>query len=95
VNLELAEEFTLQSFSYNDLESATDGFKEELGRGSFGAVYKGILPRGGKTIAVKRLEKGVEEGEREFRAEMTAMAQTHHRNLVRVLGFCIEGPRSF
>lgn len=93
VNLELAEEFTLQSFSYNDLESATDGFKEELGRGSFGAVYKGIIPRGGKTIAVKRLEKGVEEGEREFRAEMTAMAQTHHRNLVRVLGFCIEGPR--
>jgi hypothetical protein len=93
VNLEFAEEFTLQSFSYNHLESATDGFKEELGRGSFGAVYKGILPRGGKTIAVKRLEKGVEEGEREFRAEMTAMAQTHHRNLVRVLGFCIEGPK--
>ena len=93
VNLGLAEEFSLQSFSYNELESATDGFKEELGRGSFGAVYKGVISRGGKAIAVKRLEKGMEEGEREFRAEMTVIAQTHHRNLVRIVGFCIEGPK--
>ncbi|XP_075672243.1 G-type lectin S-receptor-like serine/threonine-protein kinase LECRK1 [Castanea sativa] len=93
VNLGLAEEFTLQSFSYNELEIATDGFKEELGRGSFGAVYKGTIPKGDKIISVKRLENAVEEGEREFRAEITAIARTHHKNLVRVLGFCIEGPR--
>ncbi|XP_050246838.1 G-type lectin S-receptor-like serine/threonine-protein kinase LECRK1 [Quercus robur] len=93
VNLGLAEEFTLRLFSYNELESATDGFKEELGRGSYGVVYKGIISSGGKTIAVKRLEKAVEEGEREFQAEMTAIARTHHKNLVRVLGFCIEGSR--
>ncbi|XP_023901164.1 G-type lectin S-receptor-like serine/threonine-protein kinase LECRK1 [Quercus suber] len=93
VNLGLAEEFTLRLFSYNELESATDGFKEELGRGSYGVVYKGIISSGGKTVAVKRLEKAVEEGEREFQAEMTAIARTHHKNLVRVLGFCIEGSR--
>ncbi|KAF3956244.1 hypothetical protein CMV_018609 [Castanea mollissima] len=93
VNLGLAEEFTLQSFSYNELEIATDGFKEELGRGSFGAVYKGTISKGDKIISVKRLENAVEEGEREFRAEITAIARTHHKNLVRVLGFCIEGPR--
>ncbi|KAM4092367.1 hypothetical protein ACB094_06G034100 [Castanea mollissima] len=93
VNLGLAEEFTLQSFSYDELEIATDGFKEELGRGSFGAVYKGTIPKGDKIISVKRLENAVEEGEREFRAEITAIARTHHKNLVRVLGFCIEGPR--
>ncbi|XP_075669698.1 G-type lectin S-receptor-like serine/threonine-protein kinase LECRK1 [Castanea sativa] len=92
-NLGLAEEFTLQSFSYNELEIATDGFKEELVRGSFGAVYKGTIPKGDKIISVKRLENAVEEGEREFRAEITAIARTHHKNLVRVLGFCIEGPR--
>ncbi|KAF3946033.1 hypothetical protein CMV_027655 [Castanea mollissima] len=57
VNLGLAEEFTLRLFSYNELESATDGFKEEIGRGSYGVVYKGITSSGGKTIAVKRLEK--------------------------------------
>ncbi|KAM3696351.1 hypothetical protein ACJW31_06G032300 [Castanea mollissima] len=93
VNLGLAEEFTLRLFSYNELESATDGFKEEIGRGSYGVVYKGITSSGGKTIAVKRLEKAVEEGEREFQAEITVIARTHHKNLVRVLGFCIEGSR--
>ena len=93
VNLGLAEEFTLQSFSYNELEIATNGFKEESGRGSFGAVYKGTISKGDKIISVKRLENAVEEGEREIRAEITAIARTHHKNLVRVLGFCTEGPR--
>ncbi|KAF8404402.1 hypothetical protein HHK36_009287 [Tetracentron sinense] len=82
-NLGLREELTLRMFSYNELVKATDGFKEELGRGSFGAVYKGVLSRGSKLVAVKRLEKVVEEGEREFRAEMRAIGRTHHRNLVR------------
>ena len=87
------EEFTLRSFSYNDLEKATDGFREELGRGPFGAVYKGTIAQGNQTIAVKRLEKVVEEGEREFQAEMTIIGRTHHRNLVRLLGFCMQGSK--
>ncbi|KAF5481233.1 hypothetical protein F2P56_001901 [Juglans regia] len=93
VNLGLNEEFALRSFSYKELEKATNGFKEELGRGTFGALYKGTMLGGNKTIAVRRLEKVVEEGQREFRAEMTAIGQTHHRNLVQLLGFCIEGSR--
>ncbi|XP_062147776.1 G-type lectin S-receptor-like serine/threonine-protein kinase LECRK1 [Alnus glutinosa] len=92
-NLELIEEFALRPYSYNELEKATEGFKEELGKGSFGVVYKGTISGGNKTIAVKRLEKIVEEGHREFRAEITAIARTHHRNLVRLLGFCIEGTK--
>ncbi|KAL7249382.1 hypothetical protein ACSBR1_011556 [Camellia fascicularis] len=44
-------------------------------------------------IAVKRLEKVVEEGEREFQAEMRAIGRRHHRNLVRLLGYCIEGSK--
>ncbi|KAL4618932.1 hypothetical protein ACB092_06G046800 [Castanea dentata] len=73
-----------------ELKRATNSFKEELGKGSFGAVYKGTLNQGKKLVAVKRLEKLVEEGEREFRAEMRAIGRTHHRNLVRLLGFCAE-----
>ncbi|XP_023874679.1 G-type lectin S-receptor-like serine/threonine-protein kinase LECRK1 [Quercus suber] len=93
VNVEIAENFTLRSFSYNELENATDGFKEALSKGSFGSVYKGYVSEANKTIAVKRLEKSVEEGEREFRAEMTVIGRTHHRNIVQLLGFCIEGSR--
>ncbi|KAM5563577.1 G-type lectin S-receptor-like serine/threonine-protein kinase LECRK1 [Rosa sericea] len=90
-NLGLAdEELTMRVFSYNELKRATDGFKQELGKGSFGAVYKGALNRGKKLIAVKRLEKLVEEGEREFRAEMQAIGRTHHKNLVRLLGYSAE-----
>ncbi|GMN42312.1 hypothetical protein TIFTF001_011514 [Ficus carica] len=53
--LGLDEDFGLQSFSYDELEKATDGFKEELGRSTFGAVYKGTLSRNRRAIAVKRL----------------------------------------
>ena len=89
-NLGLPEQVTLRLFTYTELKRATNSFKEELGKGSFGTVYKGALNKGKKLVAVKRLEKLVEEGEREFRAEMRAIGRTHHRNLVRLLGFCAE-----
>ncbi|XP_027333398.1 G-type lectin S-receptor-like serine/threonine-protein kinase LECRK1 [Abrus precatorius] len=92
-NLGLNEEVTLRRFSYNELKRATNNFKQELGKGSFGAVYKGSLYKGKRLIAVKRLEKLVEEGEREFQAEMRAIGKTHHKNLVHLLGYCVEGSR--
>lgn len=92
-SLGLNEEVTLRRFSYNELKRATDRFREELGKGSFGAVYKGALNKGRRLIAVKRLEKLLEEGEREFQAEVRAIGKTHHRNLVRLLGFCAEGSK--
>lgn len=92
-NLGLIEEVTLRRFSYSELKRATNDFKIELGKGSFGAVYKGALDKGRRLIAVKRLEKLVEEGEREFQAEMRAIGKTRHRNLVRLLGFCAEGSK--
>ncbi|GFY91197.1 receptor-like protein kinase 1 [Actinidia rufa] len=87
------EEFTLRSFSYDELEKATEGFKEELGKGSYGTVYRGTLSGVNKVDAVKRLENVLEEGEREFQCEVTAIGRTHHRNLVRLLVFCVEGSR--
>lgn len=92
-NLGLSEEVVLRRFSYSELKSATHHFRQELGKGSFGAVYKGALNKGRRLIAVKRLEKLVEEGEREFQAEVRAIGKTHHRNLVRLLGFCAEGSK--
>lgn len=86
----LGEELSIRSFSYKELNKATNGFKEELGKGSFGAVYKGVLYRGTKIVAVKRLEKLVDDGEREFRAEMQVIGRTHHKNLVRLHGYCAE-----
>jgi len=52
-------------------------------------VFRGTL--GEQAVAVKRLEKVVEEGEREFQREVLAIGRTSHRNLVRLLGFCHEG----
>ncbi|XP_050292263.1 G-type lectin S-receptor-like serine/threonine-protein kinase LECRK2 [Quercus robur] len=91
--LDLTKGLTLNLYSYDELRKATNGFKDELGRGSFGTVYKGALYKGKKLVAVKRLEKLVEEGEREFRAEMRAIGRTHHKNLVQLLGYCAEGSK--
>lgn len=83
----------LRSFTYQELKEATDGFKEVLGRGAFGIVYKGVVEEMGSRnyVAVKKLDKLVEEGEKEFKTEVSVIGQTHHKNLVRLLGYSEEG----
>ncbi|XP_028805833.1 G-type lectin S-receptor-like serine/threonine-protein kinase At1g34300 [Neltuma alba] len=76
-------------FSYKDLQRATKGFKEKLGAGGFGAVYRGVLANK-SVVAVKQLE-GIEQGEKQFRMEVATISSTHHLNLVRLIGFCSEG----
>uniref|UniRef100_A0A6N2LW45 non-specific serine/threonine protein kinase n=1 Tax=Salix viminalis TaxID=40686 RepID=A0A6N2LW45_SALVM len=93
--ISLTGDFTLRSFSYDEIEKATNGFREELGRGSVGAVYKGKINGGDKTVAIKRLEKVLDQGEKNFQAEITIIGQTYHRNLVRLLGFCFDRSRRF
>ncbi|RDY02868.1 G-type lectin S-receptor-like serine/threonine-protein kinase LECRK1, partial [Mucuna pruriens] len=92
-NLGFTKECSLRPFSFDELEKYTGGFMEELGRGSFGAVYRGTIGDSNRSIAVKKLERIADEGEREFRTEITAIARTHHRNLVKLIGFCIDGSR--
>ncbi|XP_022960709.1 G-type lectin S-receptor-like serine/threonine-protein kinase LECRK3 [Cucurbita moschata] len=79
----------LCQFTYKELREATNGFKEELGRGSCGIVYKGRIKTG--VVAVKQLDRVFEDSEKEFRTEVNVIGQTHHKNLVRLLGYCNEG----
>ncbi|CAM0870585.1 unnamed protein product [Alopecurus aequalis] len=79
------------------LRSATGDFAEsnKLGEGGFGAVYKapflkkGTLPNG-EEIAVKRLSKGSKQGVEELMNELALVAKLKHKNLVRLVGVCLE-----
>lgn len=82
----------LHLFTYKELEQATNGFSEEIGRGGFSVVYKGILASQPATpIAVKKLDRVFEEAEKDFANEVATVCLTHHKHLVRLLGFCREG----
>ncbi|CAM8890659.1 unnamed protein product [Rhodiola kirilowii] len=74
------------------LSSATDNFSDsnKLGEGGFGAVYKGKL-LGGQEIAVKKLSKNSKQGDLEFKNEVLLLSKLQHKNLVRLLGFCLAG----
>ncbi|XVE67274.1 hypothetical protein DITRI_Ditri08aG0147400 [Diplodiscus trichospermus] len=80
----------LPLFNLAIIAAATNNFSYDnrLGQGGFGPVYKGTL--NGKEIAVKRLSKSSGQGMEEFKNEVTFIAKLQHRNLVRILGCCIE-----
>ncbi|KAL0834722.1 hypothetical protein Bca101_086611 [Brassica carinata] len=79
-------------FDFKAIEAATGKFSQEnkLGQGGFGQVYKGTFPSGVQ-VAVKRLSNTSGQGKREFENEVVVVAKLQHRNLVRLLGFCLEG----
>uniref|UniRef100_A0A2N9GGI4 Receptor-like serine/threonine-protein kinase n=1 Tax=Fagus sylvatica TaxID=28930 RepID=A0A2N9GGI4_FAGSY len=87
-----AVEINLKAFSFQDLQEATNGFKNILGQGAFGTVYSGFLTFQDEEVevAVKKLDKVIERGEKEFLTEVQVIGLTHHRNLVRLLGYCNE-----
>ena len=87
----LLEDVTLRSYTYAELDKATNRFLDELGRGAFGTVFKGVIPNGRRVVAIRRLENVVAEGEREFRNEMKAIGRTYHKNLVKLYGYCHDG----
>ncbi|XP_077220998.1 cysteine-rich receptor-like protein kinase 7 [Tasmannia lanceolata] len=84
-----SQELPLIDFSI--IQQATNNFSDDykLGQGGFGPVYKGILPDGNE-VAVKRLSRGSEQGMGEFNNEVKLIAKLQHRNLVRLLGCCME-----
>ncbi|GER52984.1 cysteine-rich receptor-like protein kinase [Striga asiatica] len=79
-------------YSFTTLREATNDFSDvnKLGQGGFGTVYKGVLSNG-QEIAVKRLAENSGQGDVEFKNEVLLLAKLQHRNLVRLLGYCLEG----
>ncbi|GLT83111.1 hypothetical protein SLE2022_014200 [Rubroshorea leprosula] len=88
---EKSEELELPLFDFDTIAIATDNFSLEnkLGQGGFGSVYKGRLGEG-QDIAVKRLSKNSGQGVEEFKNEVRLIARVQHRNLVRLLGCCVD-----
>uniref|UniRef100_M4DTM1 Receptor-like serine/threonine-protein kinase n=1 Tax=Brassica campestris TaxID=3711 RepID=M4DTM1_BRACM len=82
----------LPLFEFQVLATATDDFslRSKLGQGGFGPVYKGKLPEG-QEIAVKRLSRASGQGLEELMNEVVVISKLQHRNLVKLLGCCIEG----
>ncbi|KAH1137706.1 hypothetical protein GLYMA_10G109200v4 [Glycine max] len=78
-------------FDLDIIAAATNNFSHEnkIGKGGFGEVYKGILPNG-RRIAVKRLSTNSSQGSVEFKNEILSIAKLQHRNLVELIGFCLE-----
>ncbi|RLN35512.1 hypothetical protein C2845_PM03G19380 [Panicum miliaceum] len=83
-------DFGPHRFSYKDLFHATDGFKDKhlLGKGGFGRVYRGVLPKSKVEVAVKRVSHESRQGMKEFVAEVVSIGRIRHRNLVQLLGYC-------
>ncbi|KAK7274326.1 hypothetical protein RIF29_15409 [Crotalaria pallida] len=79
-------------YTLRELEAATEGLCEEnvIGEGGYGIVYRGVLPDGTK-VAVKNLLNNKGQAEREFKQEVEAIGRVRHKNLVRLLGYCVEG----
>ncbi|KAL3522056.1 hypothetical protein ACH5RR_014890 [Cinchona calisaya] len=79
-------------YSLSEIQIATNNFSaaNKIGQGGFGPVYKGTLPNG-EDIAVKRLSRRSGQGAEEFKNEIVVVAKLRHNNLVRLLGFCLEG----
>ncbi|KAL8132319.1 hypothetical protein AgCh_007982 [Apium graveolens] len=93
-NMSEKEDVELPYFYLSTLVHATNNFSPTnlLGQGGFGPVYKGTL-EDGQEIAVKCLSETSKQGTLEFMNEVKFIAKLQHRNLVRLLGYCIDGER--
>ncbi|KAK4747138.1 hypothetical protein SAY87_026175 [Trapa incisa] len=81
-------------FSYEELEMATGGFSQAnfLAEGGFGSVHRGVLPDG-QVVAVKQHKLASSQGDQEFCSEVEVLSCAQHRNVVMLIGFCIEDKR--
>ncbi|MED6169580.1 hypothetical protein PIB30_022518 [Stylosanthes scabra] len=75
-------------FSYEELANATNNFSlaNKIGQGGFGEVYYGVL--NGEKTAIKKMDM---KASKEFLAELKVLTRVHHLNLVRLIGYCVEG----
>uniref|UniRef100_A0A2N9ETB2 Protein kinase domain-containing protein n=1 Tax=Fagus sylvatica TaxID=28930 RepID=A0A2N9ETB2_FAGSY len=81
----------IRRYSYSDIKTITNYFKDKLGQGGYGSVYKGKL-QDGCFVAVKVLKESKGNGE-EFINEVASISRTSHVNIVTLKGFCFEGSK--
>ncbi|CAI8596334.1 unnamed protein product [Vicia faba] len=92
----------LKSFSLIDLKEATKNFRREnlIGEGGFGRIFKGWIdentyiptkPGSGIVVAIKNLKPESFQGHKEWLAEVNYLGQLHHENLVKLIGYCLQG----
>uniref|UniRef100_N1QW83 Putative receptor-like protein kinase n=1 Tax=Aegilops tauschii TaxID=37682 RepID=N1QW83_AEGTA len=70
-------------FAYTDITAITSHFRDKLGQGGYGSVYKGVLP-GDIHVAIKMLVSSMSNGE-EFISEVSSIGSIHHVNVVRLI----------
>ena len=78
-------------YSYSNIKKMTKGFKEKLGEGGYGSVYKGKL-QSGHFAAVKIMASSKTDGQ-DFINEVATIGRIHHVNVVQLIGFCVEGSK--
>ncbi|XP_059629062.1 rust resistance kinase Lr10-like [Cornus florida] len=78
-------------YSYSDIKQMTRSFTDKLGQGGYGSVFKGKL-RSGDFVAVKVLSMSKSNGQ-DFISEVGTIGRIHHVNVVRMIGFCVEGSK--
>nr|WPF47132.1 receptor kinase 2 [Fragaria x ananassa] len=78
-------------YTYSDIKKMTRDFKEKLGQGGYGTVYKATL-RSGRLVAIKMLGKSQANGQ-DFINEVATIGRIHHVNVVQLIGFCVEGSK--
>ncbi|KAJ4844922.1 putative serine/threonine-protein kinase pbl3 [Turnera subulata] len=92
----------LKAFTLNELKNATRNFRPDslLGEGGFGYVFKGWIdehtmsaakPGSGLVVAVKKLKPEGFQGHKEWLTEVNYLGQLHHPNLVKLIGYCLDG----
>uniref|UniRef100_A0ACD5VF93 Uncharacterized protein n=1 Tax=Avena sativa TaxID=4498 RepID=A0ACD5VF93_AVESA len=80
-------------YAYTDITAITGHFRDKLGQGGYGSVYKGVLLPGDVHVAVKMLEGNSNCNGEDFISEVSTIGRIHHVNVVRLVGFCSEEMR--
>ncbi|TYI41796.1 hypothetical protein ES332_A01G051000v1 [Gossypium tomentosum] len=78
-------------YSFKKIKKMTKNFKDKLGEGGYGSVFKGKL-RSGHHVAIKLLGKSKGNGQ-DFINEVASIGRIHHANVAKLIGFCVEGSK--
>ncbi|KAG6492950.1 hypothetical protein ZIOFF_047921 [Zingiber officinale] len=81
---------SILSFTYKQIVKMTHNFETIIGKGGFGTVYYGLL-EDGTNVAIKLQRHSSQQSDMEFFAELRSLTQVHHKNLISLIGYCMDG----